>query len=60
LIPSATTAYDPDSASDFSARFWETYVHPIVENMFWGETPLVAAMRAATHLEYGVEVPEPH
>lgn len=53
-----STRYEPDSASDEPTGYWYAHIQPVAEYVFWGATPLVAAMRAAVHWKYGDDVPD--
>jgi hypothetical protein len=51
-----STVYEADSAADFPHGTWIAYIQPVNERMFFGATPLVAAMRAAVHYNFGENV----
>ena len=51
-----STAFEPDSAADAPEGCWEAYVQPVTARIFWGETPLVAGMRAAVNYRFGSDI----
>ena len=51
-----SVVFEPDSAADEPTGTWTAYIQPVNDGMFWGATPLVAAMRAAVHCRFGPEV----
>jgi len=54
-----SVVFEPDSAADEPTGTWTAYIQPVNDGMFWGATPLVAAMRAAVHHRFGHEVQAP-
>jgi Protein of unknown function (DUF2591) len=53
-----SVVFEPDSAADVPSGTWIAYIQPVEDTMFWGATPLHAAMRAAVHRRFGHEVPD--
>jgi hypothetical protein len=52
-----SVVFEPDSAADEPVGTWTAYIQPVKDELFWGATALVAAMRAAVHHRFGHEVP---